>query len=113
LDKPGTKDTPGARLAASFSSCYDSRKEITVIEATGGESLMQISMKSLGIDQLPVGDRLSLLEEIWDSIAAEPEAIPLTEAQKQDLQARVDANKANPKAGSPWEEVKAQLQRKS
>lgn len=28
------------------------------------------SIKSLGIDRLPIGERVALVEEIWDSIAA-------------------------------------------
>jgi putative addiction module component (TIGR02574 family) len=67
-------------------------------------------MKSLGLDKLTAEDRLTLLEEIWDSLAATPEAVPITDAQKADLQRRLDAYKDNPKAGSPWEEVKARLQ---
>lgn len=74
---------------------------------------MAATMKSLGIDQLSVDDRLMLLGEIWDSIAAEPDSLPVTEAQKKDLQARLDAYKDNPKAGAPWEEVKARLRSKS
>ena len=70
---------------------------------------MPVTMKTLGIDQLSVDDRMLLLEEIWDSIAADPESVPVTEAQKQGLQARLDAYRDNPKAGSPWEEVKARL----
>ncbi|HET6575213.1 MAG TPA: addiction module protein [Fimbriiglobus sp.] len=71
---------------------------------------MSVSMKSLGIDQLGAEDRLTLLEEIWDSLAATPEAVPITDAQKADLQRRLDAYRDDPKAGSPWEEVKARLQ---
>ena len=52
------------------------------------------------------------MEEIWDSIAAEPEEIPLTDAQKQDLQRRLAAYEANPKEGASWEEVKARLRGK-
>ena len=73
---------------------------------------MPISMKSLGIDQLSVDDRMLLLEEIWDSIAADPETVPITDEQKIDLQARLDAYKDNPRAGAPWEEVKARLRSK-
>jgi putative addiction module component (TIGR02574 family) len=67
------------------------------------------TIKSLGIDQLSVAQRILLVEEIWDSIAAEEAEIPLTEAQRQDLQRRIAAYEANPKAGSSWEEVKARL----
>jgi putative addiction module component (TIGR02574 family) len=35
--------------------------------------------------------------------------LPLSEAQKQDLQRRLAAYEADPKAGSSWEEVKARL----
>jgi putative addiction module component (TIGR02574 family) len=67
-------------------------------------------MQSLGIDRLTVAEKLQLVEEIWDSIAARPEDVPLTQNQKQDLSRRLDAYEANPKAGSSWGEVKARLQ---
>jgi putative addiction module component (TIGR02574 family) len=73
---------------------------------------MAVSMKSLGIDQLSVDEQLLLLEEIWDNIAAHPDSVPITDAQKQDLQNRLQEYQANPKAGSPWEEVKARLRSK-
>ena len=40
---------------------------------------------------LPVEDRLRLVEEIWDSIAAVPEAVTLTDAQRKELDARLEA----------------------
>jgi len=73
---------------------------------------MSPTLKALGIDQLSVAQRILLVEEIWDSIATTEEEIPLTEAQKQDLQRRIAAHEANPKAGSSWEEVKARLRGK-
>jgi putative addiction module component (TIGR02574 family) len=70
---------------------------------------MSPTLKSLGIDQLSMAQRILLVEEIWDSIAAEKEEVPITEAQRQDLQRRLAAYEANPKAGSSWDEVKARL----
>jgi len=58
---------------------------------------------------MSVAERILLVEEIWDSIAAEAEKQPLTEAHTQDLQRRIAALQSNPKAGSRWEEVKARL----
>jgi putative addiction module component (TIGR02574 family) len=78
-----------------------------------GECAMSPTFKALGIDQLSVAERVLLVEEIWDSIPDEQEAIPLTEAQKLDLQRRIAAYEANPKAGSSWEEVKARLRSQS
>lgn len=71
---------------------------------------MSSTLQSLGIDQLSVAQRILLVEEIWDSISAEAEQLPLTDAQKQDLQRRLAVYEANRHAGSPWEEVKARLQ---
>lgn len=70
---------------------------------------MSVGMQELGIDQLSPDDRLKLMEEIWDSLAAEADRAPLTDAQRQDLQRRIAAYEANPKAGSSWEDVKARL----
>lgn len=66
-------------------------------------------MIGLGIDQLSIAQRILLVEEIWDSIAVENPNYPLTDAQRQDLQRRINVHDANPNAGSTWEEVKARL----
>jgi putative addiction module component (TIGR02574 family) len=71
---------------------------------------MSPTLKALGIDRLTVAQRILLLAEIWDSIAAEAEQLPLTEAQRQDLERRLAAHEADAKAGSSWQEVKARLQ---
>jgi putative addiction module component (TIGR02574 family) len=67
------------------------------------------SMKSLGIDQLSVPERILLVEEIWDSIAATPEDLPLTDAQRVELDRRLAACETDPTAGTDWEEVKIRL----
>ncbi len=46
---------------------------------------------------------------IWDSIAAVPEAVPLSEDQKKELECRLEAYHLNPDAGSPWIEVRERL----
>ncbi len=63
------------------------------------------------ITQLSAAERIQLVEDIWDTIAAEPEAIALTEAQKQELDQRLDDYHANPQAGSSWQEVRQRIQR--
>lgn len=60
---------------------------------------------------LPVEDRVRLVEAIWDSISAVPEALPLTEWQKQELDHRLDDLEKNPDAGSTLEEVFARIRR--
>ena len=59
--------------------------------------------------ELPVGDRIRLVAEIWESIAIAPDAIQLTEETRQLLARRLEAHRANPAAGSPWSEVKKRI----
>jgi len=69
---------------------------------------MPVSVKELGIDRLSREERLALVQEIWDTIAAEPAPTFLTEAQRQELQRRVAEDDANPGDVMPWEQVRAQ-----
>lgn len=62
---------------------------------------------------LPVAERVRLVEAIWDSISAVPEALPLTEWQKQELDRRLAELEANPDEGSTLEEVFARIRRAS
>jgi putative addiction module component (TIGR02574 family) len=68
---------------------------------------MAQTMKDLGIDQMSVEDRLALVQEIWDSIEADLERMPLTEAQQRELERRLAAHAADPSNVISWEEVKA------
>ena len=70
---------------------------------------MSASIKSLGLDRLSLAERILLVEELLDSIAACPEEFTLSEPHRQDLQRRLDAYRDDPKAGTPWEEVRARL----
>ena len=62
------------------------------------------------ITQLSAAERIQLVEDIWDTIAAEPEAVALTEAQIQELDWRLDDYHADPQAGSSWQEVRQRVQ---
>jgi putative addiction module component (TIGR02574 family) len=59
--------------------------------------------------ELPVSERLELVGDIWDSIAQAPDAVELTEAQRVELERRLEAYRRDPNAGSPWSEVKARI----
>ena len=69
---------------------------------------MATLMQDLGIDRLSADDRLTLMHEIWDSLAAEPRRLPLTEAQRAELERRIAEHETNPGDAVPWEQVKAE-----
>jgi putative addiction module component (TIGR02574 family) len=73
------------------------------------DEIMAVSLKSLGIERLGIEERLTLVEEIWDSIAADSAAIPLTQAQRDELDRRIADHEANPNDVVSWEEVKTTL----
>jgi putative addiction module component (TIGR02574 family) len=69
---------------------------------------MPPTMQALGIDMLTVPERIALVQEILDSIAAEAQDAPLTDAQRQEIDRRLAAHQANPEAAIPWEQVEAE-----
>jgi putative addiction module component (TIGR02574 family) len=60
---------------------------------------------------LPVEDRLDLAEAIWASISAAPDALPLTDWQKEELDRRLAEMDADPQGGLTMEEVFAAIRR--
>jgi len=65
------------------------------------------TLQALGLDQLSLDDRLAVAEAIWDSVAREAEASPLTPAQRAELERRLADSIARPEAVTPWEQIKA------
>ena len=72
-----------------------------------------MSTKAADILQLSVAERIQIVEDIWDSIAAVPEAVTLSEDQKKELDRRLEAYRLNPDAGSPWIEVRERIRNRS
>jgi putative addiction module component (TIGR02574 family) len=62
-----------------------------------------------GITQLSTAERIQLVEDIWDTIAAQPEEMRLTEAQTQELDRRLSTYQQNPLAGASWQEVQQRV----
>ncbi len=60
---------------------------------------------------LPVTERMRLVEAIWDSISAVPDALPLTQWQKDELDRRLAEFEADPDSGATLEEVFARIRR--
>ena len=61
---------------------------------------------------LSSSERILLVEEIWDRIAAEPDGVPLSPVHRAELDRRLDALEKNPDPGRPWAEVRDELLRR-
>jgi putative addiction module component (TIGR02574 family) len=65
---------------------------------------------------LTVHERLRLIGDIWDSIAeeadADPGVLPLTEAQRAELDRRLAEHERDPGSAMPWDEALDGIQRR-
>jgi putative addiction module component (TIGR02574 family) len=61
--------------------------------------------------QLPVPERIRIVEAIWDSIADTPAAVELTDEQKAELDRRLDDFEKDHDSGSTWAEVRERVWR--
>ncbi len=59
--------------------------------------------------ELPADERLQLVEAIWDSLVEVPEAIPVSDAVREELDRRLAAYYADPSSARPWEEIREEL----
>ena len=62
-------------------------------------------MGTIDIASLSSEERLRLLEELWESLSATPEAVLLTTAQREELDRRLDELDQDGPSGIPWEDV--------
>jgi putative addiction module component (TIGR02574 family) len=64
------------------------------------------------LSRLSVLERLALLEELWDSLATEESAAPISPALAAELDRRLLDLECDPDAGSPWEDVRARIEQR-
>jgi len=62
--------------------------------------------------ELSSAEKLQLVEDLWDDIAATPEDVPVHDWQKEELARRKASYAQNPGAASSWEEVKERIRRR-
>jgi putative addiction module component (TIGR02574 family) len=72
-----------------------------------------MSSPAIDIQKMSPEERLRLIEALWDSLRGSPETIPLTEAQREELDRRLDELDRGATETIPWEEVKQRLRDRS
>jgi putative addiction module component (TIGR02574 family) len=58
---------------------------------------------------LSPSEKLQLVEDLWDDLAATPEAVPVHDWQKQELARRKANLMKNPSSALTWEEVQRKV----
>ncbi|MFC1835321.1 addiction module protein [Thermodesulfobacteriota bacterium] len=69
-----------------------------------------MSESHTSIFDLTPPEKLQLVEDLWDDLAATPDVVPVHEWQKQELARRKANLTENPETGLTWEEVKERVQ---
>jgi len=62
-----------------------------------------VTNSKLDVRALSAEERLNLIEQLWDSLEADD--VPLTEAQRAELDRRVEEMDRDAVRGIPWEDV--------
>lgn len=74
---------------------------------------MELSTLPPEIRNLPVPERVALVERIWDSIAEDETEFQLTDAQKAELDRRLARRESPKNTGSDWADVRQRIIGKS
>lgn len=61
------------------------------------------------IFDLSPSEKLQLVEDLWDDLAATPEEVPVHDWQKEELARRKANLQKNPASGLAWEQVKKRI----
>ncbi|MEA2240322.1 MAG: putative addiction module component [Thermoanaerobaculia bacterium] len=59
--------------------------------------------------QLPVAERVAIIQEIWESMIEHPEDIEISAAQREELDRRWVDTRENPDDEEPWDDVMESL----
>ncbi len=58
-------------------------------------------------------EKLQLVEDLWDDLAAMPSAVPIHDWQKEELARRKANLKKHPASALSWEEIKRRIRSRS
>ncbi|HSS75234.1 MAG TPA: addiction module protein [Thermoanaerobaculia bacterium] len=68
-----------------------------------------MSPTTASVFDLSPAEKLQLVEDLWDDLAAISEAVPVHDWQKKELARRKENLLQNPSSGLSWEEVKRRV----
>jgi putative addiction module component (TIGR02574 family) len=64
---------------------------------------------AVSVFDLSPAEKLQLVEDLWDDLAATPSEIPVHDWQKEELERRKANLRSNPASGLSWEDVRQRV----
>jgi putative addiction module component (TIGR02574 family) len=72
----------------------------------GHEVVMGQPQRKPDFDEMSAAERILHVQDLWDRVASAPERVPVTDAQRVELDRRLAAHEADPSSAVPWEQVR-------
>ena len=76
------------------------------------ERVDAVTVPVTSVFDLSPAEKLQLVQDLWDDLAATPEDVPVHEWQLEEVARRKARFLSNPGSGLTWEEVKRQIRRR-
>jgi putative addiction module component (TIGR02574 family) len=71
-----------------------------------------MNMNGVSVFDLSAAEKLLLVEDLWDDLAATPGDVPVHDWQKEELARRKANLQSNPASGRSWDEVKQRIRKR-
>jgi len=71
-----------------------------------------MNLSNTSIFDLSPAEKLQLVEDLWDDLAATPSEVPVHEWQKKELARRKANLMSNPASGLSWDDVKHRVRKR-
>jgi putative addiction module component (TIGR02574 family) len=84
-------------------------RDVDAIFAIGLSGRIQLVKNLSDLLELPPEQRLQLVEVIWDSLVEFPEAVPISDEVREELDRRSSAYYEHPSSARPWSEIREEL----
>jgi putative addiction module component (TIGR02574 family) len=68
-----------------------------------------MSADTFSVFDLSPSEKLQLVQDLWDDLAATPDDVPVHDWQKEELARRKTNLQNNPASGLSWEEIKRRV----
>jgi len=68
---------------------------------------------AVDVSKLSREEQLTLLEELWENLTTDSDALPFTDAHRVELDRRLDDLEREGPSGIPWDEIVRRIQNRS
>ncbi len=65
------------------------------------------------IEKLPAGERLQLVGDIWETLAANPDDVPVPEEDLAEVRRSIEEHRRDPSGAQYWDTVRAEISKRS